>query len=137
MLLADSFTMCQTAFTVISSPHVLPTLLTRRNSFPRSIAAAASQSSSSVAPNREPEPFERGLPCRPDQQWPNAPRAAGDDPLSKPRLHVSSTHTRVAMQARLGHAFLSAADDRVTAKAHCLALPSTSCRGECPASSPL
>src|ERR1700731_2992344 len=29
------------------SPHVLPTLLTRRKSFPRSIAAAASQSSSS------------------------------------------------------------------------------------------
>ena len=28
--------------------HVLPTLLTRRNSFPRSIAAAGSQSSSSV-----------------------------------------------------------------------------------------
>ena len=48
MLLADSFTMCQTAFTVIPSPHALPTLLTRRNSFPRSIAAAASQSSSSV-----------------------------------------------------------------------------------------
>jgi hypothetical protein len=41
MLLADSFTMCQTAFTVIPSPHALPTLLTRRNSLPRSIAAAA------------------------------------------------------------------------------------------------
>ena len=39
---------CQTAFTVMPSPHVLPTLSTRRNSFPRSIAAAASQSSSSV-----------------------------------------------------------------------------------------
>jgi len=32
--------------------------------------------------NREPEPFERGLPCPPDQQWPNALRAAGDDPKS-------------------------------------------------------
>jgi hypothetical protein len=42
MLLADSFTMCQTAFTVISSPQVLPTLLTRRNSLPPSMAAAAS-----------------------------------------------------------------------------------------------
>src|ERR1700686_621428 len=72
---------------------------------------------------------------KPDQQWPNALRAAGDDPMSRPRLHASSTHTRVAMQARLGHAFLSAADDRVLAKAHCLALPSTSSRGECPASS--
>ena len=48
ILLADSFTMCQTAFTVIPSPQVLPTLLTLRNSLPRSIAAAASQSSSSV-----------------------------------------------------------------------------------------
>ena len=48
MRLADSFTMCQTAFTVMPSPQVLPTLLTRRKSFPRSIAAAASQSSSSV-----------------------------------------------------------------------------------------
>jgi len=49
MLLADSFTMCQTAFTVMPSPHALPTLLTRRNSFPRLIAAAASQSSSSIS----------------------------------------------------------------------------------------
>ena len=48
MRLADSFTMCQTAFTVMPSPHILPTLLTRRNSFPRSIPAAVSQSSSSV-----------------------------------------------------------------------------------------
>ena len=31
------------------------------------------------SPNRELEPFERGIPCRPDQQWPNALRAAGDD----------------------------------------------------------
>jgi len=31
--------MCQTAFTVMPSPHVLPTLLTRRKSFPRSITA--------------------------------------------------------------------------------------------------
>jgi hypothetical protein len=74
---------------------------------------------------------------QPGQQWPNALRAAGDDALSRPRFHASSTHTQVAMQARLGHAFLSAADDRVLAKAHCLALPSTSCRGECPTSSPL
>ena len=43
-VLADSFTMCQTAFSVILSPHALPTLLTLRNSFPSSIAAATSQS---------------------------------------------------------------------------------------------
>src|ERR1700752_4469782 len=54
-------------FTVMPSPHVLPTLLTRRNSFPRSIPAAASQSSSRFSPNQASlELFERGLPCRPD-----------------------------------------------------------------------
>jgi hypothetical protein len=42
--------------------------------------------------------------------------------MSKPRLHVSSTHTRVAMRARLGRVFLSVTDDRVLAKAHGLAL---------------
>src|SRR5439155_7517771 len=41
MLLADSFTMCQTAFSVMPSPHAFPTLLTLRNSLSRSIAAAA------------------------------------------------------------------------------------------------
>src|ERR1700751_2514776 len=46
-LLAHSFTMCQTVFTVMPSPHVLPTLSTRRNSFPRSIETAVIQSSSS------------------------------------------------------------------------------------------
>jgi|SRR6516165_4030769 len=40
-------TMCQTAFSVIPSPHVVPALLTLRNRLPRSIAAAANQSSSS------------------------------------------------------------------------------------------
>src|SRR5438132_6050454 len=73
------------------------------------------------SPNREPESFERGLPCRPDQQWPSARRTAGDDPISKPRLHASSTHTRGAMQARLGRVFLSDAGDLVLAKAHGLA----------------
>jgi hypothetical protein len=36
--------MCHAAFSVIPSPHVFPNLLTRRNSFPLSIAAATSQS---------------------------------------------------------------------------------------------
>jgi hypothetical protein len=40
MLLADSFTMCQTAISVIRSPQVLPTLLTHWNSLPRSMAVA-------------------------------------------------------------------------------------------------
>jgi hypothetical protein len=48
MLLADSFTMCQTAFPVIPSPHGLPTLLTRQNSLPRSMAAATTQSFNSL-----------------------------------------------------------------------------------------
>ena len=48
MLLPDSFTMCQTAFTVIPSPRALPTLSTRRNSLPRSMAAAATQSFNSL-----------------------------------------------------------------------------------------
>ena len=39
--------MCQTAFSVMPSPHIFPTLLTLRNSLPRSMAAAVSQLSSS------------------------------------------------------------------------------------------
>jgi hypothetical protein len=56
--------------------------------------------------------------------------------MSKPRLHASLTHTPIAMRAKLGRVFLSVADDRVLAKTHGLALPSTSSRGGCPASSP-
>src|SRR5439155_6915206 len=87
------------------------------------------------SPNREPELFERGLLCRPNQRWPNVLRAVGDDPMSKSQLLASSTHTRVAMRARLGRVFFSIADDRRLATAHGLALPLTSFRGECPASS--
>src|SRR6266403_5816975 len=54
------------------------------------------------SPNQEPEPFGRGLPCQSDQQWPNALRAAGDDPTSTPRLHAASSRTRAAMRAMLG-----------------------------------
>ena len=88
------------------------------------------------SPSREPEPFEHGLPCPPDQQWPNALRAAGGDPMSKPRLHTASTHTRVTTRAKLGRVFFHA-DDRVLANAHGLALLSISSRGGCPASSSL
>src|ERR1700682_6657043 len=73
--------------------------------FPRSIAAAAINCPVRFLPNLEPELFERGLLYRPDQQWPNALRAAGDDPISKPGLHASATHTRVAMRAMLGRVF--------------------------------
>ena len=88
MCLADSFTMCQTAFTVIPSPHVLPTLLNRRNSRPRSMAAAASQSSSSALTQSGTGTVRMWPPLRPDRRWPNALRAAGDGPMSGPRLHV-------------------------------------------------
>jgi hypothetical protein len=39
--------MCQTAFSVMPSPHIFPTLFTLRNSLPRSIVAAVSQLSNS------------------------------------------------------------------------------------------
>src|SRR5882724_7979557 len=55
-------------------------------------------------------------PCRPDQQWPNALRVAGGDPISTPRLHAVSSRTRAAMLVMLGRVFLSVADDRVLAK---------------------
>src|SRR6516162_9825890 len=42
------FAMCHTAFSVIPSPHILPALLTRRNSLPRLTAAAASHSLSAL-----------------------------------------------------------------------------------------
>src|SRR5258708_21707791 len=48
MHLADSFIMCQTAFTVIPSPHAFPTLLTLRKSLPRSMPAAPSHTPNSL-----------------------------------------------------------------------------------------
>src|SRR5215472_12050289 len=79
--------------------------------------------------------FERGNPCRPDQQWPNAVRVAGGDPLSTPRLHAVSSRTRAAMRVMLGRVFLSVVDDRVPAKVLGPAPPSANCRGALPTSS--
>src|ERR1700693_3712774 len=135
MRLADSFTMCQTAFTVMPSPHVLPTLLTRRNSFPRSIPLLRANRRVQFSPNQELELFERGLPCRPDQQWPNDLRVAGGDPISTPRLHAVSSRTRAAILVRLGRVFLSVVDDRVLAKGLGPAPRSANCRGALPTSS--
>src|SRR6266404_9238867 len=84
------------------------------------------------SPNQEPEPFGRGLPCRPDQQWRNALRAAGDDPISTPRLHAASSRTRAAMRVMLGRVFLSVVDDRVLAKVLGSAPRSANCRGALP-----
>ena len=81
------------------------------------------------SPDQEPEPFGRGLPCQSDQQWPNALRAAGDDPISTPRLHAASSRTRAAMRAMLGRVFLSVVDDRVLAKVLGPAPQSANCRG--------
>src|SRR6266849_1895088 len=83
------------------------------------------------------EPFERGLPCRPDQQWPNALRAAADDPISMPPLHAVSSRTRAAMLVMLGRVFLSVVDDRVLAKERGPAPRSANCRGALPTSSRL
>ena len=80
---------------------------------------------------------DRGLPCRPDQQWPNALRAAGGDPISTPRLHAVSSRTRAAMLVMLGRVFLSVVDDRVLAKVLGPAPRSANCRGALPTSSRL
>src|ERR1700730_3720397 len=130
MLLADSFTMCQTAFTVMSSPHAFPTLLTLRKSFPRSMPAAASHTSSCFSPSPEREPFESGLPYPSSRRWPSVPPAAGDDPASMRRLRVFSTHTRAGEPTKRGLVFLSAARDQALAKALAPALQSASCQGE-------
>src|SRR5215831_17011575 len=52
MARADSFTVCQTAFAVMPSPHAFPTLLTLRNNLPRSMPAALSHTSNSPHPVR-------------------------------------------------------------------------------------
>ena len=44
---AESFTMCQTAFSVMPSPSILPIFVTRRKIFPRSIPEAFNQTRSS------------------------------------------------------------------------------------------
>jgi len=64
MRLADSFTMCQTAFTVMPSPHALPTLV-HPAKHPSSINCGCGEPNRPVrfSPNREPEPFEHGLPA--------------------------------------------------------------------------
>jgi hypothetical protein len=98
------------------SPRALATLLTRRNSFLDQLRLRPANRPVRFSPNRELEPLERGLPCRPNQQWPSALRAVGDDPISKPQLHACAIHTRVAMRAMLGRVFLSVIDARVLAK---------------------
>ena len=57
------------------------------------------------SPNREPESFERGLPCPLNRRWPSVPLAAGGDPRSMQRLRVFSSHTRVGAPTQRGLVF--------------------------------
>src|SRR6267154_4243317 len=130
MVLADSFTMCQTAFTVIPSPHVLPTLLTLRKAFLDQCRPQQATLLIRFSPSPEPEPFERGLPYPSSRRWPSVLPAAGDDPRSMQRLRVFSTHTLAGEPAKRGLVFLSAARDQALAKALAPALQLASCQGE-------
>jgi hypothetical protein len=64
----------------------------------------------------------------------NALRAAGDDPISTPRLHAASSRTREAMRAMRGRVFLSIDDGQVLAKVLGPAPQSANCRGALPIS---
>jgi hypothetical protein len=110
--------MCQTAFSVIPSPHALPTLFTLRNSFPSQSRLLRASRLFRFAPNRALEPFGCGLPFRQDQRSLSALRAAEGDPISTLRLRASSTRRQAAVPAMRGRVFLSVAEDRAPAKAH-------------------
>jgi len=86
-----------------------PNFVDRRNSLPRSIATAASHRRVRLSPNREREPFECASLANQIHNGPMLFALLEMIPMSKPRLHASSSHTPVAMRARLGHAFLSVA----------------------------
>src|SRR5215467_10083949 len=111
-------------------PHNVPNRLHRH-----AISPCPSNFRVRFSPNQELELFERGYPCRPDQQWPNALRVAGGDPLSTPRLHAVSSRMRAAMRVMRGRVFLSVVDDRGLAKVLGPAPPSANCRGALPTSS--
>src|SRR5438128_4059002 len=96
MALEDFFTMCHTDFSVMPSPRVLPALLTRRNNFPRSIAAAFNHSCNSHFTSQGRELCAHVRPCPLNRLWPNDLLAAGDDPMSKSRLHAFSSRRRGA-----------------------------------------
>src|SRR5438552_19175978 len=101
--------MCHTDFSVMPSPQALPTLLTRRNTFPRSIAAAFNHSCNSDLTRWGQEPCARVQPCPTDRLRPNDLPATGDDPISKPRLHAFSSRKPTGELEVLGPACPSTA----------------------------
>src|SRR6476660_7888322 len=103
--LADSFTMCQTAFSVMASPHALPTLPCG-TLFLDQFQPQPANCSVRFAPNREPEQFEHDHLCLTNPQLPNAPHVAEDDRVSKPQLRASLNRKRAVAPALLGHVFL-------------------------------
>src|SRR5437016_4730499 len=106
MALEDSCTMCHTDFSVMPSPHVFPALLTRRNNFTRSIAAASNHSATRISLSQGQELCAHVRPCPLNRLWPNDLLAAGDDPMSKSRLHAFSSRRRGAEPTVRGHAYL-------------------------------
>jgi hypothetical protein len=130
MRFADSFTICQTAFTVMPSPHVLLTLLTLRNSFPRSILAAVSQSSSSFLTQSGTGTVRIGapLPTRSTMAQCSSRRCKVIQSQT-PWLRAASGRTRAAMRVMLGRVFLSVVHDRVLAKVLDPSPRSANCRG--------
>jgi len=126
--------MCQTALTIMPSPHVLPTLLTRRNSFP-SINSSRGEpivEFGSLTPIRNWNCSNVASLADQINNGPMLFRVAGGDPISTPRLHAVSTRTRAAMLVMLGRVFLSVVDDRVLAKERGPAPRSANCRGVTP-----
>ncbi len=135
--LADSFTMCHTDFSVMPSPQVSPALFTRRKSFPRSIAAAFNHRSNSHL-TQPGTGTVRTCPALPlSRLRPNDLPAAGDDPMSKPRLHAFSSRKPAAEPGVLDPACPPAALCRVPARVFGPALQLANCQDARPASSRL
>jgi hypothetical protein len=91
----------QSARSIGIEKHAFPTLLTLRNSLPRAIAAKASRSSISLLTQSGTGTVRTWppLPTRSTMAQMLLPQIIQ---MSKPRLHLSSTHTRAVMRARLG-----------------------------------
>src|SRR5579864_5533323 len=122
MDLEDFFTMCHTAFSVMPSPHVLPALLTRRNNFPGSIAAAFNHSCNSHFTREGQELCAHVRRCPVNRLWLDYLLAAGDDPMSKSRLHAFSSSRRGAEPTVRGRACLLTSACQVLARVFGLVL---------------
>jgi len=98
--LADSFTMCQTAFTVIPLP-CFPTLLTLRKSLPRSMPPHQATLLIRFHPVRNRNRSNVASLTHQVDDGQCSP-AAEDDPSSMRRLRVFSTHTRAGEPTKRG-----------------------------------